>query len=288
METRSDRAPSGAIVAMRMAMPLSVLIPLPFAARAQHVHLPTVEVQTVPPAPEAGRLSEVVPAVRLPREVFDRLPSDRASDIVPRLPGVVVSGPPGEARTFGLRGLTPDYTRVQINGVQLPGAAQNRSFELMNIPGFLLDDVAIIRNPDAATEADGIGGRIALRLRAIPATDITEIRGAFGGRDTLYDGQHFTASGVMSRRFSDGFGVMGAVSLDRRQIEKVKDFSEYTFSGGPGGAGTIVDEREPKNSLNIDGFVQFGWQWMAGRSPCAPSSSTRRSTMAATAAPIAG
>lgn len=265
METRSDRAPSGAIVAMRMAMPLSVLIPLPFAARAQHVHLPTVEVQTVPPAPEAGRLSEVVPAVRLPREVFDRLPSDRASDIVPRLPGVVVSGPPGEARTFGLRGLTPDYTRVQINGVQLPGAAQNRSFELMNIPGFLLDDVAIIRNPDAATEADGIGGRIALRLRAIPATDITEIRGAFGGRDTLYDGQHFTASGVMSRRFSDGFGVMGAVSLDRRQIEKVKDFSEYTFSGGPGGAGTIVDEREPKNSLNIDGFVQFGWQWDGGQ-----------------------
>jgi outer membrane receptor protein involved in Fe transport len=267
METCPVVARSGVTVDSRAWLSIAVL-PLTmfsYAALAQPVQLPTLDVQAAHPAPEAARLSEDVPAVRLPRAVFDQLPSERASDIVPRLPGVVVSGPPGEANSFGLRGLTPEYTRVQINGVQLPGAAQSRSFQLMNIPGFLLDEVAIIRNPDAATEADGIGGRISLRLRALPPTDATEVRAAFGGRDTLYDGQHFTASGLLARRFDDGFGVIGAVSLDRRQIEKVKDFSEYTFTGGPGGAGTIVDEREPKNNLNIDGFVQLGWQWDGGQ-----------------------
>lgn len=233
--------------------------------RAQTVTLPRIDVQTAPPAEEEGRLASETPEVRIPRAVFDRQPSDRASDILPRLPGVIVTGPPGEQKAFGLRGLTPDYTRVQLNGLTLPSGAQGRAFELMNMPGFLLDDVAIQHNPGADTESDGIGGRVALRLRALPQRDMNELRFGMGGNDRLVDGRHFTSSGLMARRFDGGFGLVGGYSLDRRQINKIKDFSEYTFQGGPGGAGTIVDQLEPKDFRNLDAFLQFGWDWGDGQ-----------------------
>ena len=235
------------------------------AAGSPTFNLRQVAVQGSPFVEEADRLTTEEPVVRLPRLVFDRQPSDRASDILPRLPGVVVTGPPGEQKAFGLRGLTSDYTRVQINGLSLPSGAQTRAFELMNVPGFLLDEVAILHNPGAETESDGIGGRIALRLRAQPAIDATELRFAAGGNDRLFDGRHFTSSGLLARRFDGGFGFVGGYSLDQRTITKVKDFSEYTYQGGPGGAGTIVDQLEPKDFRNLDAFLQLGWDWGSGQ-----------------------
>jgi len=201
----------------------------------------------------------------MPRAVFDTLPSERASDILPRMPGVVTSGPPGEAKSFGLRGLTPDYARVQVDGITLPSGTQSRSLQLLNMPGFLLDEVTIIRNPGADTDTDGIAGRVSLRLRALPPADANEVRLAAGGRDSLFDGHHFIANALVARRFSENFGAMGAVTYDRRQIARVKNFSERTFQGGPGGAGQLVDEFEPKDVGNLDAFLQLGWQWDGGQ-----------------------
>jgi outer membrane receptor protein involved in Fe transport len=269
METTHRR---GAARSRRARLLLSAL-PwlLPAAALGQNaseqdpLRLPRITAEADRAAPEAARLADEVPSVRIPRAVFDTLPSERASDILPRLPGVVTSGPPGEAKSFGLRGLTPDYTRVQVDGLQLPSGAQGRALELMNLPGFLLEEVGILRNPDASTDSDGIGGRVSLRLRALPQQDVTEVRLAAGGRDSLFDGRHFTTSALMARRFGEGFGVMGAVTLDRRQIIKVKDFSERTFQGGPGGAGQLIDESEPRDSRNLDAFLNLGWQWDGGQ-----------------------
>lgn len=233
------------------------------------VHLDTIEVRRGLTR-EGGlrvehyRLTEPVPTVTVDRKDLELLPSDRVSDALARMPGVQVSGPPGEKKAFGLRGLTPDYTRVSIDGVQVPSSAGGRSFELMNVPTFLLEEASIIRNPGAENEADGIGGRISLRTRRMPTGNHLEIRGGSGGVDKIIDGRHGQFSVAGSRLFDSGFGVLGAINVDQRRISKIKDFSEFNYFGGPGGRGTIIDQREVKDIGNIDMMGQMGWGWKGG------------------------
>lgn len=227
----------------------------PFAAHAQEstTRLPSIVVSGSVPAGEAARLESTVPVVTITRSEFEALPNDRVSDIVGRMPGVVVSGPPGEKKSFSVRGLPTDYTRVSVDGIQLP--APSRSFELMNMSSFLAGEVTLVRNPSAEYEADGIAGRIAVTTRAIPAEPTGELRLGYGG---LYDpdGTARVAGGSYGGRF-DRFGLLGSVSYEERRVTKRKDNSEFTFQGGPGNQGFRRNEEEPKDVANLDAALDL-------------------------------
>jgi outer membrane receptor for ferrienterochelin and colicins len=238
------------------------------ASTGPRIEMPPVTVEAGAPGLSPGeleryRLESAVPQVRETRETFERLPNDRASDVIGRLPGVVLSGPPGEKKAISLRGLTPDFNRVEVNGVQLPSSSQSRSFELMNLPSFLVNDITIIRNPSAEYEADGISGRIAVNTRNIPSVPTFEARAAFGGVNEHWQ-DNWQASVGYGQRFHERFGIMGAVNYDRRLIMKEKDFSERTFSGGPGGQGFLRDEFEPKVFQNIDLLLDAAYFYDGG------------------------
>lgn len=207
----------------------------------------------VAPPPEQERLTTAAQEVRSRREEFDRLPNDRVSDVVGRMPGVVVGGPPGEKKSLNLRGLPGDFTRVDFDGIQLPSSGQSRTFELMNLPSFVVQDVQILRVPTAEYEADGVAGRIAVNTRAIPDKPTGEARFAAGGVDAL-DAGNLQGAIAYGGRLNERFGGFGALNVDRREITKIKDYSERTYVGGPGGLGFLRDEDEPKLYTNIDFF----------------------------------
>lgn len=232
--------------------------------------LPPLVVEAKPEPPEAIRLDQVAPTVIIDREEFTKLPADRASDIVGRMPGVVISGPPGEKKAFSLRGLTSDFNRVEVDGVRPPTSGQTRSFELMNVPGEQLQTVEIKRTPTAKDEADGIAGIIAIETRAVPEDPTLELIGAIGGENTI-DAGNYRGSLFAGQEFNDSFGASAAFNYDQRTITKIKDKSEFTFSGGPGGQGFLRDEEEPKDFTNIDGFVVGEYSYDDGAFRLKPS-----------------
>lgn len=235
---------------------------LPAQAQAQEstTRLPSITVTGSAPAGEAIRLESVAPSVTVTREEFDALPNDRVSDIVGRLPGVVVSGPPGEKKTFSLRGLPTDYTRVSVDGIQMP--APSRSFELMNMSSFLAGEVTLLRNPSAEHDAEGIAGRIAVTTRAIPDEPTGELRVGYGGLDGL-NGTAKAGGGAYGRRI-DRFGLLGSVSYEERRLTKAKHNSEFTYSGGPGGQGFRRNEEEPKDVANLDAALDLAGFYEGG------------------------
>ncbi|GAB4178225.1 MAG: hypothetical protein OHK0024_16220 [Thalassobaculales bacterium] len=258
---------------MTVAIALAVAAGSPRLAMAQQaapVLLPPVNTEAPAPAPEAGRLDYVAPSVTIDRAQFTLQPSDRASDIVGRMPGVVISGPPGEKKAFSLRGLTSDFNRVEVDGVRPPSSGQSRVFELMNVPGDQLQKVEIRRTPTARDEADGIAGVIAVETRGVPAQPTLDVTVA-GGLETATDQLGSRASVYAGRRFSEGFGGVVAVNRDQRTIAKVKDMSERTYSGGPGGQGFLRDEEEPKDFTNTDGYALGEYSYGSGEIRVRPS-----------------
>ncbi len=257
---RTSPALAPALVSLVLAAPHAALAADPQPEK-HPVQLAPVEVEAKKLPPEAERLEHVAPAVVIDREEFTLPPSDRASDIVGRMPGVVLSGPPGEKKAISLRGLTPDFNRIEIDGVRLPTSGQGRAFELMNVPGSQLETVEIKRTPTAKDEADGIAGIVNVKTRGVPETATLQMSAAAGGTDTI-DGDNHQGSLFAGSELTPELGAAFGITYDQREITKIKDKSEFTYSGGPGGAGFLRDEEEPKTFTNIDGFalVEMGYE----------------------------
>ncbi|MFN3230105.1 MAG: TonB-dependent receptor plug domain-containing protein, partial [Asticcacaulis sp.] len=68
----------------------------------------------------------------------------------------------GVGNEISLRGLSPDYTAVTLNGQAAPSGADSRSFNFNTLPAELFRSVEVSKSPNARTDEGGIGGMVSL------------------------------------------------------------------------------------------------------------------------------
>jgi outer membrane receptor protein involved in Fe transport len=196
---------------------------------------------------EPARLADPVPQTGVSREEFEVRNNRRAGDIIQRLPGLYLAGPPGERKDIRLRGLDKEFTRTQVDGVQLPDGGEKREFQVNRIPSFMVERIRIIRNPTAEFESDGIAGRVDIQTRPIPTETTVEGRLGYGGSNGL-DGDLLNAALGFGYRPTSWFGIVGAFDHLDTTFDRPK---QKLFSTGK----TEVEddsERQVSPNLNLD------------------------------------
>lgn len=103
------------------------------------------------------------------REDIVQFRDHRVGDILRRMPGLFMGGPPGENRDVRLRGLDKEYNQILINGERISGGGEKREFELDRIPANMVERIEIIKNPSAEYGSDAVAGVINIVLRAAPS-----------------------------------------------------------------------------------------------------------------------
>jgi outer membrane receptor protein involved in Fe transport len=211
--------------------------------------LDTIEVVVPVPPPEARRRDIVAPVVGLDRDRIETSPATRLGDVLTRLPGVTIGGPPGENKDVRLRGLDKEFTRTEFSGFSISDGGEKREFQVFRFPAQLVETVDVIRNPSASLEADGIGGRIAVGFRPIPQDRLIELETAVGRGTGGGFGDTRRLQALAGQRFGL-FGAMGAASLieNANSKDKVK-----TQSNGNG-----ETETEEADQRFVDLFLDFG------------------------------
>ena len=109
------------------------------------------------------------------REEIERFGDSTVGEILKRLPGVTMQGPPGRGGNIRMRGLGSGYTQILIDGERVP-------------PGFALDSmtpeqierIEILRAPTAETGARAIAGTINIVTREGFRRRINDLRAALG------------------------------------------------------------------------------------------------------------
>jgi uncharacterized iron-regulated membrane protein/outer membrane receptor for ferrienterochelin and colicin len=154
------------------------------------------------------KLDDPVPQAGLTRADIATRNNRRLSDVVARMPGVFMSGPPGGDKDVRLRGLDKEFTRTQVDGVMIPDGGEKRELQLNRIPSSTVESVRIIRNPTAEFESDGLAGRVEVQTRPIPERFHLDGRAGYGARRNSLAND--IAQGQLSggRRFGK-FGFFG-------------------------------------------------------------------------------
>ena len=108
-----------------------------------------------------------------------------------------------------IRGLSPQYSIVQIDGVRLTGVDLDRSVGLSGITSEMLDGIELSKSLTADKDADAIGGIVNLRTRVAEKGFHFDVL-AQGGYNDLERalGNYKFAAGVGNRFFENKLGVL--------------------------------------------------------------------------------
>ena len=86
------------------------------------------------------------------------VPDVNAAESIGRLPGVSLKRSGGEGNKIVVRGLSPQYTIIQLDGVRLTGVDLDRSVGLSGITSEMLDGIELSKSLTPDKDADAIGG----------------------------------------------------------------------------------------------------------------------------------
>ena len=207
------------------------------------------------------------------------LPDVTAAESIGRLPGVSIQRTGGEATKITIRGLSPKYNVISVNGVRLPATgADDRSVDLSLISSNMLEGIELMKAITPDQDADVLGGTVDLKLREAP--ERTQVSVSMqGGYNRLQDYYgNYNISGSLSGRFyRDRLGIIGNFNIDEydrsadkfsgdyRQIMDPRtgeteivisslNLREENLTRGRSGASVFLDYRIPYGKLTGNTF----------------------------------
>jgi iron complex outermembrane receptor protein len=147
------------------------------------------------------------------REEIERQGDATLGEILKRLPGVTLGGPPGRGGQIRFRGLGAGYTQILLDGDRVPPG-----FQIDSISPEQIERIEILRAPTAETGARAIGGTINIITREGYARKVNDVRiGAQLENDRLGAGGSWTRNDKLGERWTlnTSVSVLGGEAEER-------------------------------------------------------------------------
>ncbi len=137
---------------------------------------------------------------------FKKFPDRNAAEAVARIPSVSVDYDQGEGENVQIRGLSPEYNSLTINGQRIPSpdpddGSRGVGLDLLNHD--LIESIEVSKAITPDMDADAIGGAINFKMKQAPDSTLLMLEAGAG-----YNPQHsdFTTYGKDIMNFSGFWG----------------------------------------------------------------------------------
>lgn len=170
-------------------------------------------------------------------EKIQELPDFNAASVLSRLPGISTTQSSGEDNKVVIRGLSPKYNAIQVEGVQLSstgssqiglssnpnagntGISNDRSVDLTMVSPYMIRMISVYKSLTPDMNANSIGGTVNMELREAPSElhwNLMYQQGYTAKSNTI--GNFRAVASGSNRFFNDDLGVyalFNAESYDR-------------------------------------------------------------------------
>jgi TonB-dependent receptor len=165
-------------------------------------------------------------------EDMAKFPDLNLAESLQRLPGVAINREGGEGRRVSLRGLGPDFTRVQLNGMEVLGnvdspmdsrgqTSRDRAFDFNVFASDLFSRVDVNKSFSAEQDEGGMAGTVGLYTSK--PFSYTGQKAAFsiqGGTNSATKDFQPRLAGMYAYNWDDKFGVLVSVAYGKRKTEE--------------------------------------------------------------------
>lgn len=187
-------------------------------------------------------------------EEMGKFPDTNLAESLQRIPGVTISRKNGEGSQITVRGFGPEFNLVTLNGRQMPGTGNTRSFDLENLASSGVSALELYKTGRADVPSGGLGATVNI-VTAKPLNS-PGLKYAISGKG-IYDesnveGADITpeVSALYSNTFAeDTFGVAVSLSYQERDFQQQSaNIPGWQADQGPFAAATDFIDRRPDAS----------------------------------------
>ena len=161
------------------------------------------------------------------------LPDANVAETVARIPGVSIKREGGEGNKVIVRGLSPKYNSITVDGTRLASTdSDDRSTDLSMISQNVLEGIEVTKAGTPDLDADVLGGAINFKLKkAKPGLHATAIiQGIHNGLRNTYSDNKIVFD-ISNRFWNDRIGVLGQIDLDQRNRGSNELGASYNNAG---------------------------------------------------------
>ncbi|NOY57668.1 MAG: TonB-dependent receptor [Calditrichaeota bacterium] len=160
---------------------------------------------------------------------IQELPDQNAAESLGRLPGISVQRNAGEGQKIVVRGLSPKFNSILVNGERIPSTdPEDRSVDLSMISPDVLAGIEVYKSLTPDMDADAVGGTVNFVIRKAPEGLKTNIRMQGGYNNHEKDYSPYKGSISLSNRFyGNKFGVL--VTASRQRANRGSDILEASY-----------------------------------------------------------
>ena len=149
---------------------------------------------------------------------IQELPDANAAEALARVPGLSIKREGGEGNKVIIRGLSPKYNKIKVNGTNLASTdADDRSTDLSMISQYMIEEIEVTKAGTPDQEADVLGGTVNFKLRkaeeGFHGSLITQ--GMYNGLKNTYDNYKIMMD-ISNRFFSNKLGIIAQLDMEKR------------------------------------------------------------------------
>ena len=180
-------------------------------------------------------------------ELVGRLPDPNMAEALARVPGIAVLRDQGEGRFVQIRGTSPNFNGMSVNGLRLATPEQNsRQLPMDIVPSDQASQIQVSKTLTPDMDADAIGGNVNIVTRTARANQTIFNATAAGGQNQLGGGLLANFGLNAGKRFGKGqkFGAMvgGTYYRNDRASQNVEgDWCSQTRNCGVAPSLTSLD-----------------------------------------------
>jgi TonB-dependent receptor len=161
----------------------------------------------------SNTIKNVVSSARI-----QEIPDANAAESVGRLPGISIKRSGGEGNKVVIRGLSPKYNTINLNGVKMPSTGSgDRSTDISMISPYMLEGIEVVKSITPDQDADVLGGAVNFKIRKAPKLLKIDgiVQGGYNGLENTTGDYKIVLSGS-NRFFDDKLGVFAQGDIEKR------------------------------------------------------------------------
>ena len=175
-------------------------------------------------------------------------PDLNLAESIQRIPGVAIARDAGEGRQISVRGLSPEFTRVRLNGIEAMsanggtdaagGTNRTRGFDFNTFASELFNSITVRKSSSAEVEEGSLGATVDLRTgRPFDYDGLTFVVSGQGQYNDLAEDIDPRAALLLSNTWGDKrFGALLSVAYtDRGLIDEGSSTVRWGTPGSNGG-----------------------------------------------------
>ena len=193
------------------------------------------------------------------KDKIQSLPDQNAAESLGRLPGMSVVRDAGEGTKLVIRGLSPKFNSITVNGERIPSTdSEDRSVDLSMISPDMLAGIEVAKALTPDKDGDAIGGSVNFVVKKARKNwhGIGKIQTGYNGHQKTF-GQFKTSVTASNRFFNNKLGVIFGLNAQKADRSSDKLDGDYDFAS-EGVDGAIVNMRTLNLTDRIEKRYRYG------------------------------